>query len=140
MYYLEYVPERINRQYVGEAVEFAMNYLSLAESVNISIEWSESVISQDGFIYAETYDEDEQWYTIEINSELDNDRLLRAIFHQIVHVKQRELQVAEGNLYWKVSCSGKRSDAYEDQAYDHETIILKAFQKTKTKPREKVLG
>lgn len=137
MYLTEFMPKRLQKAGIFEAIDWIMMELDLPENTHISIQFNSKLVIQDHASVIDLDDDEEdgvQWYEIEINSKLPADLIIRSIFHEMIHIKQLStgrLRYIKGVPHWL----GKphldtpyNRQPWEIEAYDKEEIYLHRYR------------
>jgi len=138
MYYAEFMPKRLREKGVFEAIDWVMVELDLPENLHVSIEWKTFDDGTHGEVWEEGYfeEDDEIWFTIHLHRSLGKDNTIRAVFHEMVHIKQYtsgRLRHTPKTSYWvgkEIPPTTPYSQKpWEIEAYEQEVLLLKKFKK-----------
>ncbi len=136
MYYAEFMPERLKNAGILEAIDWVMLELNLPEHVHVAIEFKRMALYSQASVMDQDYDPEEDdgwWFDIEISSRLKKDDVIRAIFHEMIHIKQMStgrLQYINGQPYWlgkKMVGLDYNNRPWEIEAFDKENELLHKY-------------
>lgn len=105
IYYTEFMPKRLQDAGVFKAIDWVMVRMDFPENVHVVLEWKRL----SGYVHGTVLDQDyepgdtERWFEIELHNQLGKNNTLRAIFHEMAHIKQYcdgRLRYENGEPLW----------------------------------------